>query len=270
MAATRLSAGFEFGSVCDSGRMRDGQSNQDAVQLVLPGPDDVYPPLLLVADGMGGYGGGAVASRLVIQGMKDVYLRASHPADPGRLLQDGLQTAHRLIRARGEEETGLDSMGSTLAAAVLTPERIYSLNVGDSRVYLLRGRQIVQLSQDQSWVAEQVRAGLLTPEQALRHPRRSRLSMAVSAKRASVQGYLNSVALEVDDVLVLCTDGLWSVVPEALIWAAARELDPQTAAEKLVGLANANGGPDNISVVIARRHWPGRKSSSADLDETVP
>jgi protein phosphatase len=268
METLRISRGFEFGSACDPGRKRRGQPNQDAIELLLPG--EPSPPLLLVADGMGGYRGGALSSQLVIQGMKDVYLRDRLSADPVVLLQDGLQLAHHLVRERGALDPGLASMGSTLVAALLLPPRVYLLNVGDSRAYLLRGRNVIQLSQDQSWVADQVRAGVLTPEQALRHPKRSHLSMSISAKRPEVRPYETSADLAADDILVLCSDGLWSVVPEALIWAAASELSPQAAADKLVALANASQGPDNISVIIARRHQPVRKPPSADLDETNP
>lgn len=268
MAAPRLSAGFEFGSACEGGRQRADHPNQDSVELVLPGLGETYPPLLLLADGMGGYRGGEIASRLVIQGMKEAYLGAPHPVEAGACLEDCLRAAHQLVQERALQKPAFASMGSTLVAAILTPQRVHVLNVGDSRAYLLRGRQMIQLSQDQSWVAEQMRAGLLTGEQALQHPKRSRLAMAISAKRSEVKGYSNSSVLEPDDILVLCSDGLWSVVAEALIWATASELEPQAAAEKLVALANASGGPDNISVIVARRHQAGHRPSL--LEDTNP
>lgn len=270
METLRIAAGFEFGSACDPGRKRRARANQDTIDLVLPAPGEDRPPLLVVADGMGGYRGGAVAGQLVAQAVRETYLGSRPDADPAAVLRGGLQAAHSLVRQRGAQDAELESMGSTLVAAVLTQARIYVLNVGDSRAYLLRGREVHQVSQDHSWVAEQVRAGLLTPQQAQHHPKRNRLSMSISARRPDVQPHEAAMDLEPDDILVLCSDGLWGVVPEALIWASASELEPQAAADKLVALANANGGPDNISVIIARRHQPERRPPAADMDETNP
>jgi protein phosphatase len=94
--------------------------------------------------------------------------------------------------------------------------------------------------------------------------------MSISAKRPTVEPHPAEAELLPDDILVLCTDGLWGVIPETLIWAAANELAPQAAADKLVALANSSQGPDNISVIIARRYQPDRKPAAADMDETNP
>jgi serine/threonine protein phosphatase PrpC len=85
-----------------------------------------------------------------------------------------------------------------------------------------------------------------------------------------VRSNQNKIPFAQDDVLILCSDGLWGAVPETLIWAAANELDPQAAAEKLIALANTSQGPDNISVIIARRHQPDRKATPRDIDDTNP
>jgi serine/threonine protein phosphatase PrpC len=144
-------------------------------------------------------------------------------------------------------------MGSTVAAAFLQPGRVDTLNVGDSRVYILRGGETIQISADQSWVMDQVRAGKLTLEQARRHRKRNRLSMSLSAGRAVITPVLKEEIFQADDILLLCSDGLWGVIPESLLWAAANEFEPQEAAEKLAALANQSGGADNISVIVARR-----------------
>jgi protein phosphatase len=94
--------------------------------------------------------------------------------------------------------------------------------------------------------------------------------MAISAGRSEVRPFLTEATLEPDDVLVLCSDGLWGVIPETLIWAAASELDPQAAADKLIALANSSQGPDNISVIIARRYQPERKPKASNMDDTNP
>jgi protein phosphatase len=252
MEPPRFFSGFEVGSACDAGRQRTGE-NQDRVEVILPRESDVFPPLLLVADGMGGHLGGALASRLVVETFKENYLQAKHPTELLGLLHACAARAHQSVRERGASNHELAGMGSTLVAVALTQRRAFVLNVGDSRAYVLHGDRAIQISQDQSEAADLVRAGLLTAEQARGHPKRNRLNMSITAKRAEIQPYAIDYPLEADDILLLCSDGLWGVVPETLMCATASELSPQPAADKLVALANASQGPDNISVVVARR-----------------
>jgi serine/threonine protein phosphatase PrpC len=267
-----LSAGYEFGSACDAGRKRKDEPNQDAVELVLPdGRYGDFPPLLLVADGMGGHLGGALASQLVIDVFREQYVHFKHPASYPKLLDLCVKKAHDAVRVRGAQDPRLSSMGSTVVAIVIHDRRVHLLNVGDSRAYIFRGEKSIQISQDQSWVEEQVRAGLLTPEQARGHPKRNRLNMSITAKRTSIQPFSIEFALEPNDIILLCSDGLWSTIPESLIWAAVNELPPQEAADKLVSLANSSQGPDNISVVIARpAGFTKMNRSAVQLDDTQP
>jgi serine/threonine protein phosphatase PrpC len=270
MANPRVSAGFEFGFACDVGRKRKGEPNQDAVELVLPQNDGDFPPLLVVADGLGGHGGGATASRIVTEVFKQQYLHTRHPVPYLQLLDLCARKAHMAVRIQGAQDQKLANMGSTVVAVVLQARHLYLLNVGDSRAYIIRRNNIIQINQDQSWVGEQVRAGLLSREQARGHPKSNRLNMAITAKRASIEPFAQEYDLEPEDVIVLCSDGLWGPVPETLIWASASELPPQEAADKLVNLANANRGPDNISVIIARRFNPDRKPVAINMEETNP
>jgi serine/threonine protein phosphatase PrpC len=152
--------------------MRKG-ANQDRVEVVLPRVLDVFPPLLLVADGMGGHLGGATASQLVIETFKENYLRAKHPTELLSLLNTCALKAHQSVCEHVALNRELADMGSTLVAVALTQRRAFALNVGDSRAYVLHGNRIIQISQDQSVVAEQVRTGQLTPDQARVHPTRS-------------------------------------------------------------------------------------------------
>lgn len=262
---------FEFGSACDVGRKRKGEPNQDALEVILPGSrGNWHPPLLIVADGLGKHLGGALASRLVIQAFKQEFINAKHPTDYPALMERSVQKAHREVRVQGAKVPKLANMGSTIVAVVLDQDLLYLLNVGDSRAYIFRGKKIIQISQDQSWVAAQVRAGVLTEQEARIHPSRNRLNMAITARRTEIKPYLVKEKLEKDDVVLLCSDGLWGVVPETMIWAAANELPPETAVKKLVDLANRSQGPDNISVIIARRFKPDRKAASANLEDTNP
>jgi serine/threonine protein phosphatase PrpC len=270
MRDIRNSADYEFGSACDVGRKRRGEPNQDALEVILPPHAEAFPPLLLVADGLGGHVGGATASRLVIEVFKEQYLHTKHPADYPQLLNTCLRKAHMAVRVQGAQDEKLAHMGSTVVAVVLEGNRAHMLNVGDSRAYIIRRDRMLQISQDQSWVGDQVRAGLLSREQARGHPKSNRLNMAITAKRASIEPFTASHDLEPDDILVLCSDGLWGPVPETLIWASASELRAQEAADKLVSLANANRGPDNISVIVAKRLGAARRAVSADLEDTNP
>jgi serine/threonine protein phosphatase PrpC len=181
-----------------------------------------------------------------------------------------VKAGHRALIERARQDPDLKDMGTTIVAAALEDNRISLINVGDSRLYLFRGRQVIQLSRDQSWVAEQIRAGLLTVEQARNHPKRSHLTMSMSAKRADVAPLTGQFDLQPDDTILLCSDGLWGAVPESLISALALELSPQKAADKLVDLANTSTGPDNISVIVARRKGVSTAINEEDDDITEP
>jgi serine/threonine protein phosphatase PrpC len=261
---------YEIGFACDVGRKRRNEPNQDALEVVTATSGKPHPPLLLVADGLGKHFGGAIASKLVIQVFKEEFLNAAHPTEYLALLERCARKAHEAVRARGAAEPQLANMGSTLVAAVLEENLLHLLNVGDSRAYLLRGKNILQVSQDQSWVALQVRAGLLSAEEARTHPSRNRLNMAITARRPEIKPYLTQKQLTPEDIIVLCSDGLWGVVPETLIWAAATELPPDIAVKKLVSLANQQQGPDNISIIIARRFKPDRQPHPVKLADTNP
>lgn len=262
---------YVFGHACDVGRKRRGEPNQDFVDLILPDPsNDLLPPCLVVADGLGGHLGGSTASRLVARIFREEFQQSPHPTDYLQLLKLCAGKAHQAVRELASQDANLFNMGSTVVAVVLDEEKIFLLNVGDSRAYILRGEHIFQISQDQSWVAALVRNGLLSAEEAAHHPQRSRLDMAISAKRKEIVPYAAEKKLEPNDIVVLCSDGLWGVIPESLIWATASELPPQEAADKLVALANNSQGPDNISVIIVRQANTDRKAVVFSIEDTDP
>lgn len=307
---------FVIGALSDPGRKRRAEPNQDSL-LVLPSdPARGLPSLLIVADGMGGYLGGAVASQKVVEAVAGRYRQAENASDLPGLLAACLQAAFNALQAQAAEHPDLSSMGSTAVLAAILNGQVFVANVGDSRAYLIRGHpdqsdtptvtglrrkrktlfakywegighflrgkrrssektgssdpvpEMQQLNFDHSVVADQVRAGQITPLQARWHPKRNRLTQSISPKRKEITPYLNQTPFGEDDTLILCTDGLWGVVPEAILQAIALELPPQEAAVKLVGLANQNGGPDNISVIIARRAGATPIPLFGDKDET--
>jgi len=258
---------FDIGVSSDPGRQRSNEPNQDRVAVIMPDINHGHPPLLILADGMGGHGGGEEASKIVIDIVSTSYLQCNPHTEPRIVLVECINKAHQALRNHAVKNPRLASFGSTVVIMLLENGGISTANVGDSRAYLFHRGEILQLSQDHSVVADQVRAGQLTPLQALKHPHRNRLTQSMSAKRDTIRPFLNHAALTTEDVFLLCSDGLWGVVAEAIIQAVAIELPPQRAADKLVSLANAANGPDNISVIVGRRRGS-RLRSVSDVEES--
>lgn len=263
---------LQIGTALDVGRQRQGKANQDYLTVVKTGLFDRRPPLLVLADGMGGYRGGEKASHLVVDKMTTAYRKAAPHPDPLETLKTGVIQAHAAIKTAAARKSELARMGSTVVAAVIQDETLYLTNVGDSRAYLINQHEMRLVSWDHSFVADQVRAGLLTPQEALTHPKRSVLSLSLTARRENVDPYLAKMPFGKDDILLLCSDGLWGPVPEAILHAVVIEQPPRQAAQKLVALANANQGPDNISVIIAchkGRDFP-KNANNSQMDDTQP
>jgi protein phosphatase len=234
---------LDVAAVSDSGPAR--VENQDAWAVL---PLDPRPGCaLLLADGMGGHADGAVAAYLAVHGAGNV-LRAG--GDPHRALADAVGEANEAIARHRASRAGVVA-GTTLVAAVVGGGRVSVANVGDSRAYVLRGGELLQLTVDHSWVAEQVRAGHLSPDAVQGHPHRSLLTRALTGDAVEVDLYATDVAL--GDVVLLCSDGLWDVVPDARLselLTAPRPLD-EIAAE-LCDAAVGAGTADNVSVVLCR------------------
>jgi protein phosphatase len=203
---------------------------------------------LVLADGMGGHPDGRLAAELAV-GAALTHLRGT--TDPPGQLVEAVRLANLAIRERAQPDGRGLSPGTTLVAAVVYGARATVANVGDSRAYLVRGGRALQLTVDHSWVAEQVRAGLLSADEASRHPRRSRITRALLGE--PVEPDLFEVNLRPLDQLLLCSDGLWDVLgPEQI----AALLDPaaplDVAAGGLVDAALEAGSTDNVSAAVCR------------------
>jgi len=208
--------------------------------------------LCAVADGIGGYRAGEVASRLALEALAEELekaVRAGGPLD--RALADAMNVANQKIVRHGLSDPECLGMGTTVTSALISGDRAYIGHVGDSRAYLFRGGRVVQLTRDHSLVAELVRNGNLTEEQAERHPQRNVLTQAFGSD-LRVKADVTSVPLEDGDLLLLCTDGLTRSVSVAEIeevLSGAEDLDE--ACDRLVAMANERGGYDNVTVLIA-------------------
>jgi serine/threonine protein phosphatase PrpC len=250
-AATSLD--LQIVKLTDVGRLRP--HNEDYLDYYVP-PDpqqrERKGAIFLVADGMGGHQAGEVASQGAVKlVIGQYYSDTTH--DIGTGLVRAFRAANHQIYSQAQADPSKSGMGTTLVAAVILGRKVYVANVGDSRAYLVNDKGISQITEDHSWVEEQVRAGLLSVEQAYRHPQRNLLTRALGSKPA-VDVDLFEGELGEGDSLLLCTDGLTGRVDDSEIAAMVQEHPPEEAARLLVAQANERGGNDNISVLIVRDH----------------
>jgi len=244
----------------DVGLVRE--SNQDAYchrVFKAGGPrEGAEVHLCAVADGIGGYQAGEVASRLALQAVAEELEKAvSQGRSLDGALAEAMTVANQRVVRQGLDDPSCQGMGTTVTAALVDGSVARIGHVGDSRAYLLRGGRLTQLTRDHSLVAELVRNGDLTEEEAAVHPQRNVLTQAFGSD-LRVRADVTRTSLEAGDVLLLCTDGLTGAVTTAEmeeILSSAPSLDE--ACENLVALANDRGGYDNVTVLLAGPVAPG-------------
>jgi protein phosphatase len=249
----QIRPGIEMASLSDVGCQRE--NNEDSLSYWEPQTEAEFRQkgrLAVVADGMGGYEGGQEASRLAVETVQDVFDQEP-AADPRGALLKGFKTAHERIRKYADEHPQFQGMGTTCTALALNDLHLYFAHVGDSRLYLVRGNTILRLTRDHSYVGKLVESGVLRSEEAERHPQRHILTAALGAgSEVEAEAPASPLRLEAGDALVLCTDGLWSLVHEVEILEIVAGRVASAACEELVKLARERGGPDNITVQILR------------------
>jgi protein phosphatase len=234
----------------DVGRRRE--SNEDAFL------EDEQLGLYVVADGMGGHAAGEVASRIAVETLLET-MAAHDRTDNGRAnadriqvaLRTGIEDANRRIHDSVESREDWRGMGTTLVAmAAAGPEAVIGY-VGDSRAYLLRNGSLRRLTSDHSWVNEQVKMGLLTDEDAQRHPMRNIVTRALG-NRNDVEVDVLQMPMHAGDIYLLCSDGLNTMLEDDEIQGTLERHagDPRAACEALVDLANERGGEDNTTVIV--------------------
>lgn len=247
------------GGMTDVGRVR--ANNEDCFQIVAP------LGLFVLSDGMGGEAHGEIASAMAVETVvkhcidleANPAARVVGPVQPKwsartKRLSTAVHLANKSISKSAEEHPEQHGMGATLTAAWIEGEKLSIAHVGDSRAYLLRGGDLLQLTRDHSLVAEQVRRGMLTAVEAEESDMQSVLLRALGAQ-AEIEVDAEEHVLFPRDVLLLCSDGLTRMVTEPEIAGTLQaETDPMKAAEKLIALANDRGGTDNITVVVVRLH----------------
>lgn len=242
---------WRIATATDVGRVRahneDSFAVLDSAQLRA-----MYDFALIVADGMGGRNAGEVASRAAVEAVSQAILNNISITDTHALLRFAVEAAHLAVQQRADESPLYEGMGTTLVIALVKDDQLWVAHVGDSRAYLLRGERLIPLTEDHTFVAEQVRAGGMSLEQA-RHSRfRHMLTRAVGTN-AEYTPDISTVELERGDAILLCTDGLTNMLSEEEIAHLVRRYRhrPEQACQSLIDSANASGGQDNITVLLA-------------------
>lgn len=226
------------GAKSDVGRVRDGNEDSYLVQ----------DPFYVVADGMGGHLAGDVASRIAVQTISEK--TQDGDATSPEALERAVKAANAEIWSKAQEDPSLHGMGTTCTLVLVAESEIHLAHVGDSRAYLFRGGELTQVSDDHTLVGRMVKEGRLKPEEAERHPQRNIVTRALGVDE-DVEVDLETVAVQEGDTILICSDGLSSMVDAAAIRdVLANASDPQQAADRLIDIANEAGGEDNITAVV--------------------
>lgn len=238
--------------VCsDVGKLRE--INQDAFYYC----DYEQLPIFAVADGMGGHNAGEIASNLAIQTIKESYYKErediiQQKLEIPRFINETLKKANEKIHIQSQEQKNFNGMGTTVTMGFIYDNEIFIGHIGDSRAYLLKNGELIQLTQDHSLVAELVKNGSISREEAQNHPQKNIITRALGTD-ISVNIDILSRELEDNDIIMLCTDGLTNMVSEGKIKEILLSEDnSEILCNKLIYTANELGGFDNSTVMIIK------------------
>ena len=234
----------------DIGKVRE--LNQDSYYI---SQETEEPKLYLLADGMGGYKGGEIASKMAIDSAKK-YIQnnfegiVKEKEEILKLIKNAVEYANMVVYEKSKENKELEGMGTTLEIVLIYNNKAYIGHIGDSRIYRIRKSFIRKLTQDHSYVQKLVKDGTITQEQAVHHPQKNMLMKALGCNAfvepdVMVKGFLK------EDILVMTSDGLTNMVSQEEIFKQAKK-DIEQAPKELVKQANENGGYDNITVVVIK------------------
>lgn len=244
---------YEFSAGTDCGRVR--ANNEDTVTV------DIEAQMALLADGMGGYNAGEIASQMAVDligaEMAHWLAQARHPLASDEVrnaLEIAIENANFSIFLASRDNISYSGMGTTWVSGVFFGKRLMLAHVGDSRGYRLRAGQLVQLTNDHSWLQEQIDAGWMTPQQAAQSGHRNLVTRALGVEDI-VHVEINEFSVEPQDLYLLCSDGLSEMLSPVEIAALTNIEEPLAdKASHLIEAANARGGRDNISVALVQAH----------------
>jgi serine/threonine protein phosphatase PrpC len=262
---------LESAELTDVGRRRE--RNQDNVAHLIPSDTRVLDEkgaLFIVCDGMGGHAAGEVASELGVKTIRDEYYSNEHH-DVISSIASAVERANATIYQHAAEHPELSGMGTTCVALVIADGRAFVINIGDSRAYIIRNGKMRQVTRDHSWVAEQVRVGLLTEEQARTHSHRNVITRSLGTQ-PNVTADLFIETMHDGDRILLCSDGLHGYVEESEIeQVVTSDVEADAAVQQLIDMANNNGGPDNITASLVHLvNVPAPTGALALPDSAIP
>lgn len=252
---------LEIVRLTDVGQRRD--HNEDAIA------SDDSMGFVILADGMGGYNAGEVASEIAVLTITAELKEAMLDLRPGQvdellnkqaeaqLMIEAVRNTNEAIYNVSQSQSQCAGMGTTLVVGLFTNNKLLVGHIGDSRMYRFRNQVLTQITEDHSLLQEQIKSGLITAEQAKYSANKNLVTRALGID-PEVELELNEYDVEVDDIYLLCSDGLSDLVEDEIIQATLNMLssDLAEAASKLVQMANDNGGKDNISVILVRVNKP--------------
>ena len=225
---------------------------------------DLDAGIFVVCDGMGGMAAGELASDMAVKSLVEDFRRAARELPAEMRLQDAIVHANQRVFQASQSKQELNGMGTTMVAACVEGTRLLVGNVGDSRAYLLRGSGCAQITQDHSFVAEQVRLGSMNPEEADSSPYQSLITRAVGSA-AEVEPDIFTSVLEPGDILLLTTDGLTRYLDAdaiaGILMASANLAD---ACRRLIDAAKSRGGADNVTCLLVRFEGLGTGTDSPE------
>jgi serine/threonine protein phosphatase PrpC len=249
---------LSYEAITDVGRKR--KRNEDSLRV------NLAQRLFVVADGMGGHAAGEIASRVAVEAIDEFIGQTSGDEEitwpfgidesisyDGNRLKTAIRYANQKVLEATQERADYAGMATTVATLLVEDKIAHIGHVGDSRVYLFREGQLRQLTRDHSLVFEQVQSGVLSAEEARTHPLRNIVTRALGGT-ADLEVDIQGLASEAGDLVLLCSDGLTTMVGDPAISDILRESGgaPDAAARRCVDAANANGGDDNITVLVVR------------------
>lgn len=235
----------------DLGKARD--INEDAIYIP---EEDLGINLYILADGMGGYQGGDVASQLAVTAARS-YIKNNYEItfeekeDILKLVNGSIEYANMVVAERAKTDKKLNQMGSTLEVLLLIRNNAYIGHVGDSRAYIIRDGNIRKLTTDHSYIQKLINDGRITKAESTTHPDKNMITKAIGTEIV-VEAELIHQKLNKGDIILLCSDGLTNLVSDNEILKIVQESFDEDVAEKLVDRANSLGGTDNVSVIVLK------------------
>ncbi|KGF10218.1 Stp1/IreP family PP2C-type Ser/Thr phosphatase [Urinicoccus massiliensis] len=215
------------------------KNNEDAFKI--SNKDKIY----LLADGMGGHLGGEFASSMAVQELEKLLVDVKDKAE----IKEAIEEVNRKIYQKSLEDENLSGMGTTLSLIKILDDHLYFANIGDSRIYCLKGKDLIQLTIDDSYVNYLLEVGAITSDQAKDHPKKNVLLKALGTTE-DIEVFVQEVQWEEDDLYLLCSDGLTNMLEEEEIQEIISSNEAEKAVDLLINQALDRGGKDNITVIV--------------------